>query len=309
MSIVKINELDPDIIPPISSKFQDPNYNGGAKIVVVGKPGCFAPGTEIMMHNGTIKKVEDVIIGDKLMGDDSTVRNVMDLCHNKEMMYRITPKKGDTYVVNENHILSLKCTGYNNIPKGELLDITVKDFLNKPETFQNRYKWYRKSVDFPEKDVTLDPYLLGYWLGDGTSSCAQITTADEEIINTFTDKLAEMQLFLSKSNSPPYRYQIKQENFSKSNHQFLNSLRQYDLIKNKHIPHDYKVNSRENRLQLLAGILDSDGYYDHRARGFDIVQKNERLLDDIIYVSRSLGFAAYKKECTKRCPLNYVIAI
>jgi hypothetical protein len=301
MSIVKINELDPDIIPPISSKFQDPNYNGGAKIVVVGKPGCFAPGTEIMMHNGTIKKVEDVIIGDKLMGDDSTVRNVMDLCHNKEMMYRITPKKGDTYVVNENHILSLKCTGYNNIPKGELVDITVKDFLNKPETFQNRYKWYRKSVDFPEKDVTLDPYLLGYWLGDGTSSCAQITTADEEIINTFTDKLAEMQLFLSKSNSSPYRYQIKQENFSKSNHQFLNSLRQYDLIKNKHIPHDYKVNSRENRLQLLAGILDSDGYYDHRARGFDIVQKNERLLDDIIYVSRSLGFSAYKKECTKRC--------
>ena len=39
MSIVKINELDPDIIPPISSKFSDPNYNGGAKIVVVGKPG------------------------------------------------------------------------------------------------------------------------------------------------------------------------------------------------------------------------------------------------------------------------------
>ena len=39
MSIIKINELDPDIIPPISSKFQDPNYNGGAKIVVVGKPG------------------------------------------------------------------------------------------------------------------------------------------------------------------------------------------------------------------------------------------------------------------------------
>ena len=301
MSIVKINELDPDIIPPISSKFQDPNYNGGAKIVVVGKPGCFAPGTEIMMYNGTIKKVEDVIVGDQLMGDDSTSRNVLELCHNEEMMYKITPKKGDSYVVNENHILSLKCTGYNDIPKGHVIDITVKDFLQKSETFQYRYKWYRNSVDFPEKEVDIDPYLIGYWLGDGTSSCAQITTADKDIVDIFNEKLSEMKLFLSQFKNSPYQYTIKQEKLSKTNNYFLNALRKYELLNNKHIPHDYKINSRENRLKLLAGILDSDGCYDKKGKGFDIVQKRENLLDDIIFLARSLGFSAYKKECIKRC--------
>jgi hypothetical protein len=283
MSIVKINELDPDIIPPISSKFGDPNYNGGAKIVVVGKPGCFAPGTEIMMYNGTIKKVEDVIIGDKLMGDDSTIRNVLELCNNKEMMYRISPKKGNPYVVNENHILSLKYTGRDNTTEEKILDITVKDFLIKPETFQNKYKWYKNSVNFPEKELPIDSYSLGYWLPD-----AQITSTNQEVFNNFNDKLAE--IFLS-NNSPN----------SKTEDQFLNFLKQYNLTDNKHIPQDYKINSQKNRLQLLAGIIDSVGIYNHLDKEFHILHKNEKFLDDIIYVSRSLGFVAYKKEFTKRC--------
>lgn len=298
---IEINELDPDIIPPITSRMNDPNYNGGCKLVVVGKPGCFAPGTDVLMYDGTIKKVEDVLVGDKLMGDDSTPRTVSELCHNTEMMYKIKPNKGQTYVVNENHILSLKCTGYNNIPKGEIIDITVKDFLNKSETYQNRFKWFRNPVNFPEKDVDLDPYLLGYWLGDGTSSCAQITTADTEIIDIFNNKLKDMELFLNKSKSSPYRYQIKQEKLSKTNNHFLNALRNYNLINNKHIPFVYKTNSKENRLYLLAGIIDSDGYYDKKSNGFDIILKNEKLLDDIIFIARSLGFSAYKKECVKRC--------
>ena len=301
MNVLKINELDPDIIPPITSKFTDPNYNGGSKIVVVGKPGCFAPGTEIMMYDGTIKKVEDVIVGEQLMGDDSTSRNVLELCHSKEMMYKITPNKGDSYVVNENHILSLKCTGYNDIPKGHVIDIIVKDFLQKSETFQKRYKWYKNKVEFPEKQLDIDPYLIGYWLGDGTSSCAQITTADKDIVDIFNEKLSEMNLFLSHSKISPYRYTIKQEKLSKTNNYFLNALRKYNLLNNKHIPNDYKINSRENRLQLLAGILDSDGCYDKKGKGFDIVQKRENLLDDIIFLARSLGFSAYKKECIKRC--------
>ena len=76
-------------------------------------------------------------------------------------------------------------------------------------------------------------------------------------------------------------------------------LRNHNLLLNKHIPKIYKCNSRQVRLELLAGIIDSDGCESHG--GYDIIQKNETLLDDIIYVARSLGFAAYKKECKKSC--------
>ena len=123
---IEIKELDPEIIPPLTNKFQDPTYNGGSKIVVVGKPGCFAKGTLIMMYDGTFKQVEDVKVGEQVMGDDSTPRNVLSLCNDHEMMYEIIPKKGDKYIVNENHILSLKCSGYNSTPKNTILDITLK---------------------------------------------------------------------------------------------------------------------------------------------------------------------------------------
>ena len=69
------------------------------------------------MFNGKIKNVEDVKIGDKVMGDDSTVRNVFDLCHDFDEMYRINPTKGDSVIVNKKHILSLKYTGYNRSKK------------------------------------------------------------------------------------------------------------------------------------------------------------------------------------------------
>lgn len=295
--IIEVKELDPDIIPPISKKFEDPDYNGGSKIVVVGKPGCFAPGTEIMMYDGTIKKVEDVKQNDVVMGDDSTPRNVLELCHNFETMYKIKTNKGKDFIVNENHILSLKSTGYYNYPKGSILDIKLCDFLKMNRTFQSRFKWYKEPVKFQEKELDIDPYMIGYWLGDGTSASAQITTADEEIVNAFTEKCEEIDLILTK----PYSYTIKQKKFTKSKNYFLNGLRKYNLLNNKHIPHDYKINSRENRLQLLAGIMDSDGSYDKTGKCFDIVQKNEKLLDDIIFVARTLGFSAYKKECTKRC--------
>lgn len=61
----------------------------------------------------------------------------------------------------------------------------------------------------------------------------------------------------------------------------------------------YKCNSRNVRLELLAGIIDSDGYYHDNC--YEIIQKNERLLDDIVFIARSLGFSSYKKKINKTC--------
>jgi len=294
-----IKELDLATLQPNTKTYMKKDQ-GGSKHVVIGKPGCFAKGTEVLMYDGSIKKVEDIEINDKIMGDDSTVRTVLDLCHGYETMYNVTPNKGDTYKVNENHILSLKCTGYNSHKKGELLDISVKDFLTKSKTFQNRYKWYRAPVEFEHKKLDIDPYMIGYWLGDGTSSTSDITTADIEVVDYFQQNLPKINLHFNKNKSK-YRYRIKQDKFSKKNHSFLNCLRKYNMINNKHIPLVYKTGSTEQRLELLAGLIDSDGSYDKNCHGYDFIQKNEKLFDDVLYLARSLGFSAYKKRCIKHC--------
>jgi hypothetical protein len=271
---IEIRELDPDIIPPITSRMNDPNYNGGCKLVVVGKPGCFAPGTEILMYDGSIKKVEDVMIGDKLMGDDSKVRNVLELCHNTDEMFKVVPKSGESYIVNKQHKLVLKCFDDLSIPekKGDIIEITVDEYLSKPSWWQKRWAVFRTDVKFDHKEVDIDPYILGLWLGDGTSKEPEITNIDTEVLHSIQD-----------SNI------------------FLNSLKDYNLLGNKHIPKDFKINTRENRLQLLAGILDTDGSYDVRGNCFDFIQKSEVLTDDLVFLCRSLGFTATKTETIKSC--------
>lgn len=65
------------------------------------------------------------------------------------------------------------------------------------------------------------------------------------------------------------------------------------MINNKHIPNLYKINSRDVRLKILAGLIDTDG---HLSNGcYEISQKSDHLANDIVYLARSLGFACYSK--------------
>jgi hypothetical protein len=80
---------------------------------------------------------------------------------------------------------------------------------------------------------------------------------------------------------------------------FKNFLDTNKLINNKHIPHNYLINTRKNRLSLLAGLIDTDGYYG--LSYYEIYQKNKRLANDIVFLARSLGFWCHIKEVKKGC--------
>jgi superfamily II DNA or RNA helicase len=283
--------------------------NGGVVSVPCGAGKCHLRDTPILMYDGSIKMVQDVIVGDQVMGDDSTPRNVLQLGRGREIMYRVVPTKGDPYVVNKSHILSLKVSSHinNSRPKGSIVDISVEDYLKLPYKYHGRagpLLGYRVGITFPNKEIDLEPYALGYWLGDGTSACAQITTEDPEVVEYFKDYADRLDMKITQGKDSvtsrhSLHYNISSKKRGKNSNIFLNLLRKYNLIENKHVPHIYKCNSRDIQLQVLAGIIDSDGYYHNGT--YDIIQKNEKLLDDIIYIARSLGFAAYKLKCEKSC--------
>lgn len=274
-----------------------------SKLAVIGKPGCFAAGTLVMMYDGTVKKVEDVSVGDVVMGDDSTPRNVIELCHDYEEMYKIKPKRGKSYTVNKKHKLVLKSCGYHSCKKGEILEISVEEYLKKSKGWKSRFAIFRNPVNFEAKPVKLDPYLLGYWLGDGNSLTSEITTADKEIVSYLRNFCKENELLLTDRSKKEdnITYRIRSEEGTKGKNFVLNFLRGTNLLGNKHIPHIYKCNSRDVRLQLLAGILDSDGYYDKRGRGYDITLKSKQLLKDVVFVAKTLGYSAFKRKCKKTC--------
>ena len=170
-----------------------------------------------------------------------------------------------------------------------VIEIAVKDYIKLSEKKRGFLKGYKVPIDFPEKDIPVDPYMIGYWLGDGTCYTSEITSQDSTVLYYFAKNLPKYKLFLSHRNK--YTYGIT-GNGKYYNNVFLNTLKDLNMLNNKHIPLVYKCNSRENRLKLLAGLLDSDGNLSNGS--FEFTQKNEQLIDDVIYLARSLGFSCYK---------------
>ena len=264
------------------------------------------------MFDGTLKNVEDIKVGDQIMGNDSTPRNVLSLARGREKMYWVRQNKGIDYRVNESHILSLKRSRNEGKHKhGDVLNISIKDYNKKSNKFHTNYKGYKVGIEFKKQKLDIDPYFLGLWLGDGTSSNVSIATMDSEIIEYLSQYANELNLQLSeqtpKDKCPMYSITSGQRGVSKYKDISLQKkLRDLGVLNNKHIPHNYIQNSQKNRLKLLAGLLDSDGYYDAKFNVFEIVQKDERLSHQIKYLADSLGFRVSLKTKKARIKkINY----
>jgi len=295
---------------PLSS--ENASHGGGGILEVpCGRGKCLSLNTPILMYDGTIKMVQDVKVGDVIMGDDSTPRNVLTLARGREMMYKVIPTKGDPYVVNESHILSLKYSSAVNkhTPKGTVIDMPLLDYLSLPKSYHGPggvLVGYRVPIVFPKQNIDIEPYALGYWLGDGHSTGTGFTTEEAEVVEYFKTYAENINCNIRQGtdsittrHSLHYSFSGKIIENKRRPNTFLDMCRKNNLVNNKHIPHNYKCNERTVQLELLAGLIDSDGYYENNC--YQIIQKNETLLDDILFVARSLGFAAYKTTCKKSC--------
>lgn len=305
-----------------------------------GEHKCLRKHTKILMWNGTIKNVEEIKVGDKVIGDDGNPRVVTSLVSGEEEMYEVIQNNAENYTVNKNHILSLQIANHkyiywnekkdgwivsyydrftnkyrkkkfsvrniqdnysivktngnirninkeesyfealnflNTIPDNNVLDISVTDYLKLTKNTQKKLYGFRCSkVNWPKKDVKINPYILGLWLGN-----SRIYTTDDEIVEFLNNKYFE-------------KYDSKLHSNSKHNiYDIIEILKSYNLIKKKHIPIEYIVNDEQVRLEILAGIIDSDDSVTKEKQIIHIYQssENKKLVDDIVYLARSLGFS------------------
>ena len=274
-------------------------------VIIAARPGmgkCLGKGTKVMMFDGDLRNVEDVCEGDLLMGDDSTPRRVLSIARGRENMYWVRQNKGDDYRVNESHILSLK-RSRNEGPHrhGDVLNITVKDYLAKDPKFRSNYKGYKVAIEFEARELPVDPYFLGVWLGDGASDNCRITGQDPEIIGYLHEYAAALNMQVTvgvvENRCNSYGITKGRQGGNIAEYSLQDELRQLGVLGNKHIPKAYAINSTENRLRLLAGLIDSDGHLDPVSNGYEITQKNHRLARQIKFLGDSLGF---RTSLTKR---------
>lgn len=320
-------------------------YDRIYKIDSMGTGKCLYFNTPVLMYTGEIKMVQDIKPGEYVMGPDSRKRKVLDTTKGVAEMFEVIPAKGRSFTCNGPHILTLKgltpyiqevnrpskyavkfsiegmkkSKAFKTIEEAEefketlgedIFDVPLEEYVEWPAQRRNNTYLFHTGIDFKSRSVPIDPYMIGYWLGDGDTKKPVITTDDKEIVEYYTENLPLIDCQLNRKNDDSgMHYYISgseeknKKGVANGNH-FLNSLRGTNMLGNKHIPDIYKINSRRKRLALLAGLIDSDGHKDKKGNYYEITQKSKKLADDIEYLCFSLGFMVTMTKVTKGCPVK-----
>jgi deoxycytidine triphosphate deaminase len=162
------------------------------------------------------------------------------------------------------------------------------------------------AVQYPEQPLPVDPYVLGIWLGDGTSTKAEVTVGhgDEQTLDEI--RAAGYQVWKATAPcayrigglSPRHEGRVRDSSGRYASDGSLSSvLRRWRLLSNKHVPSRYLRAAEHQRLALLQGLMDSDGYVDEFGR-CEFVSIRECLSDAVVELAASLGLRPVKRKKT-----------
>lgn len=157
-------------------------------------------------------------------------------------------------------------------------------------------------IQLADVDLPLDPYTLGYWLGDGSSAGARLTCGDDDVAHV-TDELTGAGLHWRARRertawSVTFSTHPLDRIAGRSGRSATNVLRQLGVLHNKHIPAAYLRASESQRRALLAGLLDSDGTINPKEGMVEFGVCSQQLADGFAELAQSLGFKI--RRSTKR---------
>jgi hypothetical protein len=277
---------------------------------------CLSPETKIMMSDGSFKPIGDINIGDLVMVEGGKTKKVVNMFFGYDDMYRVIQPYGEDYVVNSKHRLYLEQRMGGGSKSDGIKIITPEEYLNLNSYKRVTGRVVSSGIDFREKDLPIDPYIFGLWLGDGSHYDFSILVNikdDVEIADYLTNYGDSNKLNYHKRRVGSLSH-MKEFVFRKDfgdkgvRNRHIDILRDLNVYRNKHIPEIYLKNSREHRLNLLAGIIDSDGHLPItkgvKPKGsFEIAMSRKEVIEQIRYLAMSLGFSC-SNVAHKRSNLN-----
>ena len=276
--------------------------------LLVMATGCHTPEQGILMFDGTVKRADEIEVGDLLMGPDGTKRTVLNLYSGENEMYKVTPIKGSPFIVTENHILpfvetSRSASSHLSSRRGGRVNLVrAGDYNDQSKCFKHINKLYRADAieafgSNDGSDLLIDPHFLGVMLGDGMlHGVPNVTTMDDEIqdeVEFFTSWYKGWNSSRPSGKADTIRMVGCDELRNELKRLGLWGLRSGD----KFVPFEYKTAPLDIRLRVIAGLLDSDGSL--TCGGYDFISKSRALAEDLAFMCRSAGLAAYVKKSRK----------
>ena len=254
--------------------FLSPNtpYDGLLLFHQVGVGKCLDPNTPVLLWDGSVKPARKIQTGDDLIGDDSCPRRVLSICTGTDHMYKICQNRGDAYIVNQPHILTLKYSRHKKYEWNEALHGYMLHWFDA-ETFDTHDQLFASATRLEalislltfsrtiSNECTIDVQLEDYLKLPGhVRRCLKGIKA----VVDFPGQSTEIDAYImgTRVGDGTITY----------------------------IAQEYMINDRDTRLSFLAGVLDTIGQYYRRE--YELQLPNKAIADQVVYIARSLGFCA-----------------
>lgn len=261
------------------------------------------------------RTIRDIEPGDYVFDENGypvMVKAVSEVFHDREC-YEITFEDGEKIVADANHKWTVqtkearsiaryqptsnrKRTAFESIDsKCQVVKTTKemsKNFVRVRNDGKGKEYRYRvpmaKAIQLPERDLPLDPYILGVWLGDGDHRDNRIAVGKDDL-STLLEEFNKrgMEIRSVKMFSGKYEVRFGHSPCFRKN-EARDALRELNVWGNKHIPEIYLQASERQRIELLKGLMDTDGTVS-KAGQCDFVQKKKVIIDGMSRLLSSLG--------------------
>ena len=219
----------------------------GADMLIIDDPHALEINTPIPTPNGFVA-IQDLKEGDFVFGPDGEPVKVLaksEVWHDREL-YSVTTDDGEEVLCDAQHLWGVNSD--TNLGKAKVYNFTAEYLSNWPKA--NRPVIPRhQPVQYPARSLPIDPWVLGAWLGDGTTSGGRMTACP-----------ADQPYMLAEFAKAGYKASpLTKDGFTFTAYGLMPQLRTLGVLNNKHIPEEYMVASTEQRMALLQGLIDTDG--------------------------------------------------
>lgn len=292
---------------PFSQIFIRNIENGKKEEAIAGtKPRSFVI-EEALFEDEVVYKdfkpilLKDCKVGDNIVDASGNLTKVLDKIDvGITDLYELTLKDGRKIKSCDNHIWKVVNKS------GKIEELTTRELRTRMSPSNVFYLPYSKEVNSPHQSLLINPYILGYHLGDGDSKTGRFCSIDKEPIEEYKKQ---------------YKISNAKDNLHYRALGLVKDLRELGIYDNKHIPDTYFLGSPKQRKDLLAGLLDSDGGVTVNKNGSTRIiftNKNFKLAEGVLVLSRSLGYGAsinerknysYDKKTKERFQLGIVYTV
>jgi len=262
-----------------------------------------ANSTPILRADGTWTTIGEVRVGDRVFapsGAPVPVTAVHPITRLRPM-YRVITTDGRSVLASASHLWTVKDTrrsydlasGWETLTTRQILD---RGLRRKGTEWVFRLPRQHALADLPARDLPIDPYVLGCWLGDGTTDDGTVTVGAVDLDVTCDLLTRAGATVTSRIETRPGTWRVR---LHAGGRPLRVVLRETGLLGHKHVPEEYLSASVDQRLSLLRGLLDTDGCVTGAGLA-KFTTTRECLADAVLFLARSLGWSARKSQFVPR---------